>query len=54
MLKNYSDDKAKYDGMIPMRRFLPFWDDLTADEKELILNNAVTAHFKRGQLLFGA
>ena len=54
MLKNYSDDKAKYDGMIPVRRFLPFWDDLTADEKELILNNAVTTHIKRGQLLFGS
>lgn len=54
MLKNYSDDKTKLDGMIPVRQLLPFWDDLTADEKELVLNNAITAHYEPGQLLFGS
>lgn len=54
MLKKYSDDKTKLDGMIPVRQLLPFWDDLTSDEKELVLNNAITAHYEPGQLLFGS
>ena len=43
------EDKKGGDQMVEISRYLPFWEHLSPQEQELVMQNITTVHYRKGE-----